>query len=160
MLFSKHHVIGALLCCTTSFISAEIIVRWCIPKKESRECGGRKRKSPSSHSHTDGFHMGVFREKHLRILQLKCLVYIRISFTNLSNYWPVHSAQVSRMFTGWLVLRLVSHMSATYVLNNTAELIAGNQIFLFMYFSLWFKFLFKFLFMHLIKTFGLQSTFY
>lgn len=54
------------------FISSQIILWWCIPKNESRECGGGEGKVPVLTA-TLMASIWVFGEKHLWILQLKLL---------------------------------------------------------------------------------------
>lgn len=67
---SKHHVKRSLA--LLHFISSQIILWWCIPKNESRECGGGEGKVPVLTA-TLMASIWVFGEKHLWILQLKLL---------------------------------------------------------------------------------------
>lgn len=82
------------------------------PKEGVERMWGRRRKSPSSHSHTDGFHMGFWGKAPLNSSTQNTVnslllpwhnhwgvfpnIYNQL-FTVGYNWWPVHSAEVSRL---------------------------------------------------------------
>lgn len=81
------------------------------PKDGVKRMWGRRRKSPSSHSHTDGFHMGFWRkapqdpstQTTVNSLLLpwhnhwSALPFLTIRFLLWGyNRWPAHSVEVSR----------------------------------------------------------------
>lgn len=82
---------------------------------------GRRRKSPSSHSHTDGCHMGFWGKAPLDPATQTTVnslllwhnhwwvpLILTISFSLWYNWWPVRSADVSRLVGLWLTNQLIT----------------------------------------------------